>query len=93
MRDNMYESIKRIILFFYSPIIKFIRSFNYYLLNNIYSEVPCWSFRSFIYRLYGIHIGKGTRCDMKLFVMRGENLSIGNHTHINRNVMLDARGG
>ena len=87
------ESLKRIVLFFYGPVVRFLRGFNYYLLNNLFSLIPCWAVRKFIYRLYGISIGKSTRCDMKLFVMRGENLSIGHHTHINRNVMLDARGG
>ena len=46
-----------------------------------------------IYKLYGIKIGKETLLDMKLFVMRGECLSVGAYSHINRNSMLDARGG
>ena len=85
--------MNKVLIGIYGSCYLFLRCISYYVLNNIISIIPCWSLRKIIYRLYGIKIGKGTRIDMRLFVMRGESLSIGFNSHINRNTMLDARGG
>lgn len=47
----------------------------------------------FFLRLGGAKIGKKTILDTGWYIMGPQNLQIGNHTHINRKCMLDARGG
>ena len=77
------------------------RSFFSYLWTQLFylicnwgiSHIPCLSLRMSLLRVWGGIIGKKTIIDMHWHIMGIEYLKTGNHSHINRNCMLDARGG
>ena len=64
-----------------------------YLLNSILPHIPIFCIRNAIYRFIGIRIGKGSVIDRKVYIMAPRRLSIEQHSHINRNCLIDARGG
>lgn len=67
--------------------------FQSYLLNYVFSYCPFWTVRKSYYRLLGVKIGKKTIFDMAIYVLMPSKLVVGNFCHINRNCLLDARGG
>ena len=84
----LVEGIKRFFL------VKLLRVFlTEYFLNSILPHVPLYSLRHFMYRLIGIGIGKGSVIDRKVYFMRARRFRIGSHSHVNRNCLIDARGG
>lgn len=62
-------------------------------LNYFISRFPLLSIRMIVYRLCSANIGKRTIVDRGLFLIGSEKLIIGTTCHINRDCMLDARGG
>jgi acetyltransferase-like isoleucine patch superfamily enzyme len=63
-----------------------------YLGNHFVTHIPFWYVRKVYYFLCGADIGEGSQMDMDVIVMDPNRLKLGNHTHINRNCLLDARG-
>lgn len=70
-----------------------LRDITYCFLNYFVSNIPCWFIRKFIYLLFGMKIGKGSRIMMKCIVMAPWRISIGTNSIINEYVLLDGRGG
>jgi len=64
-----------------------------YFLNSLLPHVPVFCLRKFCYRLAGLSIGKGSVIDRKSYFIAPRRFSIGEYSHINRNALLDARGG
>lgn len=65
----------------------------YFFFNHVIAHIPCLFLRMLMLRLFGAKIGKKSIIDMGFYVMNPSGLVIGCHCHINRGVMLDARGG
>lgn len=69
----------------------------YYACNHIFNNVPSHSFRRWVYtHLLGYEIGKDTLIQMGCVVYCRNSLGplvIGNSTMINRECVLDSRGG
>ncbi len=65
----------------------------YIFCNYIVCNIPIWVIRKFIYKVLGMHIGKGTRILMKVKVVYPWKISIGKYTIINEACFLDGRGG
>ena len=65
----------------------------YLICNYFVSHIPCLWLRMNVLRLMGGAISSKTIIDMHWHVMGVKKLNIGRHCHINRNCMLDARGG
>lgn len=65
--------------------------FKHYFMNYIIANFPVYCIRKAYYRMFGMTIGKTAEINMKLYVLTPENISIGEHTHINHGVFLDGR--
>ena len=63
-----------------------------YIGNHIFAHIPFWTIRKVYYLLCGAKIGKGTKIDMNTTVMDPNKMKLGNHCHINRDCLIDARG-
>ena len=70
-----------------------IHALSFYFLNRIISYIPIYMFRSFFYNFLFKKIGKKNSFLMGLELRYPKNIIIGNNNVINRNVMLDGRGG
>lgn len=79
-----------------SYIIRPIKLFKYFFVNwfvcRVVSVIPFWWVRSFFYRLIGVRIGGGTTVNQGFQFFSPERLTIEDHSHINRNCFIDARG-
>jgi maltose O-acetyltransferase len=64
-----------------------------YLFNRWIMAVPFHAFRLFFVRLQVKRVGKGVTLLMDGEIRKGKNIEIGDHTIINRGVLLDGRGG
>ena len=64
-----------------------------YFFNHVVFHIPFWIVRRFFYRLRRGRFGKGSQIDMRVTMMGIGDLKIGNHCHINRDCLIDARGG
>lgn len=64
-----------------------------YTLNDILPHIPCWTIRKAVMRFMKMKIGKGTFIMKKVYIMTPQQLIIGEHSHINRDCLIDARGG
>ena len=63
-------------------------------MNSIVTYIPCWPIRYGLFRLAGMHIGKGSRIMMGTrFEGPLSNIHIGEHSYINSHCHLDGRGG
>jgi acetyltransferase-like isoleucine patch superfamily enzyme len=87
----------RTILSFYiknNPIFRYFRNLVYeYFLNDIMPHIPSWSIRLCLLRKLGINIGKGTFISKNTYFMTPKMFRIGKFSDINRECLLDARGG
>ena len=63
-----------------------------YLLNSFLPHVPFWAIRRGYLKLVRAKIGKGTFVMKKVYIQSPNRLRIGENSHINRGVVLDARG-
>lgn len=61
-------------------------------LNYFVSYIPFWFIRKFIYRLFGMKIGKKSRINMRCIVWQPWRIKIGHHSIINEKCLLDGRG-
>lgn len=65
----------------------------YIILNQIVNKIPSWHLRRFIYRRFGIKIGKGSRIAINTVVIDPDKITIGDNSIINEFCHLDGRGG
>lgn len=69
----------------------FLAATAFYVYNAFLSHVPSYRLRSFyLRRILGIRLGRGVAIHMGCFIT-GRNISIGDHTVVNRRVHLDGR--
>jgi acetyltransferase-like isoleucine patch superfamily enzyme len=71
----------------------FIAALSNYLFNRVLMYVPFHNFRLLFIRLKVKEIGKGSSILMGCEIRKGKNIEIGSNTVINKNVLLDGRGG
>lgn len=76
-----------------SVINQFIYAFYFYLFNRLFMYVPFYLFRHACIRSAVGKLGVKPGILMGLEVRKPGNIFIGNHAVINRNVLLDGRGG
>ena len=74
-------------------LLSFYWLYTDYFYNHVVFHIPFWIVRRFFYRLRGGRFGKGSQIDMRVTMMGIGSLKIGNHCHINRDCLIDARGG
>ena len=67
--------------------------FNYYLFNEWLMFIPFHTIRFFFIKQLLKKIGEQTNFLMGLEIRKGENITIGDNCVINKNVLLDGRGG
>lgn len=67
--------------------------FTDFMASRIISYIPVWFLRKIYLSLLSTKLGKRTRIDMGCTFMDPNRLRLGNNTHINRDCLLDARGG
>lgn len=88
LKRSFIERLKRTCVF------KCIKIFlTEYLLNSILPHIPIFILRNSFYKLIGIKVGEGSVIDRKVYFMAPRRFSIGKDSHINRNCLIDARGG
>ena len=63
-----------------------------FLLNSCLSLIPFWTIRRGYLKLVRSKIGKGSFVMKNVYIQSPNRLTIGNNSHINRGVVLDARG-
>lgn len=63
------------------------------LLNSIIGRTPIWKFRKLCMNMIGMKIGNGSILNMGQYILQPRSILIGKNTHINRECILDARGG
>lgn len=79
--------MKRILFCFYEFYI-------YIFLNRfIFRCIPFWYVRRLFLLPFSRGIGWHTQIDMDCFFFEPRRFKCGKHTHINRNVVIDSRGG
>ena len=77
-----------------SCIYKFSRSLILeYMVNSVIPHIPFWSWRRCYLRLVGMKIGEGSFIMKHNYFMNANLISIGKHSHINTQCILDGRGG
>jgi acetyltransferase-like isoleucine patch superfamily enzyme len=64
-----------------------------YMVNSIIPHIPFWSWRRCLLRLSGMKIGEGSFIMKRNYFMNANLISIGKHSHINTQCILDGRGG
>ncbi len=94
--------LKKFIYFLYNCILyAFVNSALYswvraffmeFLLNSCMPHVHFWSIRRAYLKLVRSKIGKGTFIMKNVYIQSPNRLTIGDYSHINRGVVLDARG-
>lgn len=76
-----------------SGVVKFAYSFILeYLINSVCPHIPFWKLRRPLLRLGKMKMGKGTFIMRKCYFIKANLLTIGEHSHINRGCLVDARG-
>lgn len=77
-----------------SYVFRLVRDFIFeYCLNSLMPHIPSWKTRRFFMRRIGISIGDGTFLSRDVYFMTPRRFRIGRHCDINRECLLDARGG
>lgn len=79
-------------LFFKRCALSVFWFFTDYFVNHVFSYIPFWIIRKAYYVICGAKIGKGSQFDMGTIFLDINRLKVGNHSHINRNCLIDARG-
>jgi len=92
MKNNIIQFVKKnqILKSIFLSIYWFYSDF---VMNHIFSHVLGWRIRKIYILICGAKIGKGSRIDMNFSIQDADKLIIGNHSHVNRQCILDARGG
>lgn len=63
------------------------------VVNDILPHIPFWCLRQSVLKKMRMRIGKGSFVMKSNYILSPSKVSIGNHSHINRNCVLDGRGG
>ncbi len=63
-----------------------------FVLNDLLPHIPFWTCRRWMMKRLRMRIGKGSFIMKKNYIITPQRLQIGNHSHINRNCLIDARG-
>lgn len=79
IRDRIYEFIHDDIFFI--------------LINYFVAYIPFWTIRKWLYKLFGIKIGKNSRIAMKCVILGPKGIEIGDRNVINEFVLMDGRSG
>jgi acetyltransferase-like isoleucine patch superfamily enzyme len=71
-----------------------LSGFFYYLCNHIFNRVPSYNFRYCVYKyLLKYDLEKDVTIQMGCYIYTRGKLSVGEHSMINRDCVLDSRGG
>ncbi len=81
--------MKKILLNIYIPLV----SFKNYLIREWLMYVPFHFFRKLIFKASLAKVGKNTNFLMGIEFRNPKNITIGSNTVVNKNVLLDGRGG
>lgn len=77
-----------------TQIQRWYRGFKHeFMLNQIIPSVPFWALRMKYMRRMRMRIGIGSFIMRSVYIIAPNKITIGNHSHINRGVILDGRGG
>lgn len=95
-------SVRKLLLFIKNLLLTFVKLSKVYhllksfvleyMVNDVLPHIPFWSWRRAYLKRLGMKIGAGSFVMKKNFFMNPNLLTIGNHSHINRDCILDARG-
>ena len=64
-----------------------------FVVNDILHYIPFWMPRKLFLRMVGAKIGKGSFIMKNNYIMNARQLTIGDYSHINRDCIVDSRGG
>ncbi len=64
-----------------------------YMPNDVLPHLPFWRLRRMYLRLIGMKIGKGSFVMKHVYLMDPQKVVIGSYSHVNRDCLLDGRGG
>ena len=64
-----------------------------YMVNSVIPHIPFWSLRRAYLRMVGMKIGEGSFIMKKNYLINANRISVGKHSHINTQCILDGRGG
>jgi acetyltransferase-like isoleucine patch superfamily enzyme len=64
-----------------------------FVTNDVLHYIPFWSVRRCYLHLLGAQLGKGSFIMKNNYIMNTNHLKIGAYSHINRDCIIDARGG
>jgi acetyltransferase-like isoleucine patch superfamily enzyme len=77
-----------------STLYKWLKAFAIeYMVNDVLPHIPFWTIRRAYLKMLKMGIGKGSFVMKKNYFMNPNKLSLGQYSHINRDCILDARGG
>lgn len=62
-----------------------------FMVNDILPLIPFWSIRKLYLKSIGTKIGEGSFIMKNVYIMNGNQLTVGKYSHINRACLLDAR--
>ena len=68
-----------------------LRALLTYVFNHFINKVPFFAVRHAFFRFLGGTLGEGSSLFLGVTVVNPRNITIGTHTIVNRNVMLDGR--
>ncbi len=95
-------SLRKLLYFIYNCMVyAFTSSFLYmwvraffmeFLLNDILPIIPFWCIRKLYLKLVRTKIGRNSFVMKNVYIQSPNRMSIGEYSHINRDVILDARG-
>lgn len=86
-KDALYITAKG------SGLYKYTRSFIIeYMVNDVLPHIPFWSWRRFYLRRLGMQIGEGSFVMKRCYMINPNLISIGKHSHVNTQCLLDGRG-
>lgn len=71
----------------------FVNLFTYYILNYWINYIPFWILRKIYLKTCGLKIASHSQINMSQIIIDPYKIRIGNGSHINRNCILDGRGG
>lgn len=63
------------------------------VVNDVLHYIPFWTPRRLYLRLVGAKIGQGSFIMKNNYIMNARQLTMGDYSHINRDCIVDARGG
>lgn len=91
---NYLVKTAAIVWFKNSCFYKYTRSFILeYMVNSVLPHIPFWSWRRCYLRRLGMKIGEGSFIMKRNYFINANLITIGQHSHINTQCIIDGRGG